>query len=71
VNTLARRAYRRPVTIRDTELLMGFYQEGRNDGSFDKGIETALNRGAQAPPIKPQAPTELRDDTRNTVDPFD
>jgi hypothetical protein len=44
VNTLARRAYRRPVTAQDTELLMGFYQQGRNEGSFDKGVEMALNR---------------------------
>ena len=48
VNTLARRAFRRPVTNRDTELLMSFYQQGRNtpdnNGSFDQGIEMALNR---------------------------
>ncbi|MFM2126401.1 MAG: hypothetical protein RL328_2852, partial [Acidobacteriota bacterium] len=45
VNTLARRAYRRPVTTRDTEVLMSFYQRGRNDGgTFDSGIEMALRR---------------------------
>jgi hypothetical protein len=44
VNTLAGRAFRRPVTNQDTELLMSFYQQGRNDGSFDQGIEMALNR---------------------------
>ena len=44
VNTLARRAFRRPVTNQDTELLMGFYQQGRNDGNFDTGIERALQR---------------------------
>jgi hypothetical protein len=44
VNNLARRAYRRPVTERDTELLLGFYQQGRNKGTFDDGIEMALRR---------------------------
>jgi hypothetical protein len=45
VSTLARKAYRRPVTERDTELLMGFFQRGRNEGaSFDAGVEMALRR---------------------------
>jgi hypothetical protein len=48
VNGLARRAFRRPVTTQDTELLMGFYQQGRNsaasDQKFDQGIQMALNR---------------------------
>jgi hypothetical protein len=56
VTTLARRAFRRPVTNDDTEMLMGFYQQGRvagngaeNDGAnhggnFDTGIERALQR---------------------------
>ena len=44
VNSLARRAFRRPVTTQDTELLLSFYQQGRNNGSFDQGIEMALNR---------------------------
>ncbi len=44
VDTLARHAFRRPVTNGDTEMLMGFYQQGRNDGSFDTGIERALQR---------------------------
>ena len=44
VDTLARHAYRRPMTPQDTEILMSFYQQGRNDGSFDTGIERALQR---------------------------
>lgn len=45
VATLARHAFRRPVTDQDTEMLMGFYQLGRNDGGkFDQGIEMALRR---------------------------
>jgi cytochrome c551/c552 len=42
ISTLARRAYRRPVNDSDLELLLSFYQKGRNKGSFDAGIETAL-----------------------------
>ena len=44
VDTLARRAFRRPVTNQDTEMLMGFYQQGRNNGNFDSGVEMALRR---------------------------
>ena len=44
VNHMARLAFRRPVTEKDTEMLMGFYQQGRNEGTFDDGIEMALRR---------------------------
>jgi hypothetical protein len=44
VDTLARHAFRRPITAQDTETLMTFYQQGRNDGNFDTGIERALQR---------------------------
>ena len=40
--TLARRAYRRPVTDDDLRPLLAFYQEGRKSGGFDSGIERAL-----------------------------
>ena len=40
--TLARRAYRRPVTDRDFEILWPFYEEGRRERDFDAGIERAL-----------------------------
>jgi hypothetical protein len=46
LSTLARRAYRRPVTDADLTPILAFYQEGRkNDGrgsAFDSGIERAL-----------------------------
>jgi cytochrome c5 len=42
VTNLARRAYRRPITDADTELLLGFYQQGRNRGDFERGVEEAL-----------------------------
>jgi hypothetical protein len=44
VTTLARHAFRRPVSAQDTEMLMGFYQQGRNEGTFDTGVERALQR---------------------------
>jgi cytochrome c5 len=42
LSTLARRAYRRPVTDADMETLLSFYQRGRNQANFDAGIENAL-----------------------------
>jgi cytochrome c5 len=42
VETLARRAYRRPVSATEVNRLMAFYEAGRKDGSFDRGIERAL-----------------------------
>ena len=43
VSALARRAYRRPVKDNDLESLLSFYQRRRNNnGSFDAGIESAL-----------------------------
>ena len=44
LSTLARRAYRRPVTDADVALLLGFYREGREAGDFEVGIEVALRR---------------------------
>jgi cytochrome c553 len=42
VSTLARRAYRRPVTDADIRPLMAFYTSGRKEKDFDNGIEMAL-----------------------------
>ena len=44
LSTLARRAYRRSVTAADLDLLLPFYEEGRADGGFDRGIQRALER---------------------------
>jgi hypothetical protein len=43
VATVARRAYRRPVTDADLEKPMEFYREARAEGDFDAGIEMALS----------------------------
>jgi hypothetical protein len=42
LSTLARRAYRRPVTKEDMQTLLGFYKSGRSEGGFEAGIEAAL-----------------------------
>mgnify|MGYP006089315231 CR=1 FL=1 len=44
LTTLARRAYRRPVTDTDVRTLLSFFEAGRRDGSFDEGIGFALER---------------------------
>ena len=41
---IARRAFRRPVTDGDIEMLLGFFEAGRARGDFDAGIEMALRR---------------------------
>ena len=42
--TLARRAYRRPVTDSDVETLLRFHRAGRREGNFERGIQEALTR---------------------------
>jgi cytochrome c5 len=44
LSTLAARAYRRPVDDDEVGTLMEFYRTGRKDGSFDAGIQFALER---------------------------
>ncbi len=42
LSTLARRAYRRPVTDTEVAALLKLYKSGRSDGGFESGIEMAL-----------------------------
>jgi hypothetical protein len=42
--TLARRAYRRPVTNVDVQPLLAFYKKAKATSNFDTGIEMALQR---------------------------
>jgi hypothetical protein len=44
LSTMMRRAYRRPVTDADVEDVMSFYEQGRSEGSFEDGIESAMQR---------------------------
>lgn len=41
-STLARRAYRRPVTAADVQAPLHFFDEGRRDGGFEAGVEMGL-----------------------------
>ena len=49
LSSLARRAYRRPVTDADLDVLLGFYRAGRRDGDFERGIQVALERLLASP----------------------
>ena len=49
MTTLARRAYRGPVSAAEIDTLMGFYQQGRTEENFETGIQQALARVLVAP----------------------
>ena len=49
LGTIARRAYRGPVSEAELKTLLTFYQQGRKDGDFETGIQTALARVLVAP----------------------
>jgi mono/diheme cytochrome c family protein len=49
IETLARRAYRRPVTASEVNRLLVFYEAGRKEGSFERGIERALRSILSSP----------------------
>ena len=44
LSQLARRAYRRPVNDADVDALVGLFRDGRGEGTFDTGIQWALER---------------------------
>jgi mono/diheme cytochrome c family protein len=47
--TLARQAYRRPLSAEEIAGLMTFYEQGRKDGTFAGGVEFALRRVLASP----------------------
>jgi hypothetical protein len=49
LSTLARRAYRRPVTEAEVATLLEFYRAGRSEGGFEAGIQRGLRRVLSAP----------------------
>lgn len=49
LTTLMRHAWRRPVGPNDMEWVLGSYQEGRREGTFQDGIELALRRILTSP----------------------
>ena len=44
LSSIARRAYRRPLTDEDMSVLMDFYAKGRAAGTFEGGVELGLQR---------------------------
>jgi mono/diheme cytochrome c family protein len=44
LSSIARRAYRRPITEREVAILLRFFEEGRKEGSFDTGLQFGLER---------------------------
>ena len=44
ISTLARRAYRRPVTAADVDHLYGFFETAQRQADFDAGVRTVLER---------------------------
>jgi len=49
LSTLARRAYRRPVTDSDMSGLLRFYDEGRKNNGFEAGVEMGLRAMLASP----------------------
>ncbi|MCA1585833.1 MAG: DUF1592 domain-containing protein, partial [Acidobacteria bacterium] len=49
VNTLVRKAFRRPPTTEDVDTLMEMYKIGREEGSFESGIRTAVQAALARP----------------------
>jgi len=71
VSTLARRAYRRPVTQSDVDAPMKFYKQARQTGgNFDAGIRSALARILASPSFLyriEKDPATLKAGTAHTV----
>ena len=49
MSTLARRAFRRPVTDGDLVRLLPFYEQGRVEGGFERGIQRVVERVLVSP----------------------
>jgi mono/diheme cytochrome c family protein len=65
--TLAKRAYRRPVTEDETNTLLDFYKEGRTSGTFDAGIQRGVERILAAPSFIFRIEREPANAAPNTV----
>jgi mono/diheme cytochrome c family protein len=72
VTSLATHAFRHPATSSEVQALMEFYQDGRREADFDRGVEKALARiladpkfiyriESEPPNVKPLQPYRLSD----------
>ena len=66
LSTLAGRAYRRPVSDAELDVLLPFYEQGRTEGGFDRGVQQALQRLLVSPEFLfriERDPAEIEPDT--------
>jgi len=66
LSALARRAYRRPVVEADVAGLLRFYEEGRDEGTFESGIEMAIRRLLVSPEFLFRTESDRTDIAPNT-----
>jgi mono/diheme cytochrome c family protein len=74
LSTLARRAYRRPVTAAEVDALLAFYEKGQEKRGFESGIQTALEALLMTPNFLlrvTQDPASAGPGATYPVDPFD
>ncbi|MGH7503348.1 MAG: DUF1592 domain-containing protein [Longimicrobiales bacterium] len=67
ISRLAAQAYRRPLESNDMTALMGFYDQGQEDGGFEAGIRSALRAVLASPHFifrVEQAPRAAQGDDR-------
>jgi len=69
LSSLARRAYRRPVTDDDVATLIEFYEAGRQEGGFESGIQFALERLLTSPDLLLRIERDPVDATPDTAYP--
>jgi mono/diheme cytochrome c family protein len=67
LQTLTKRAYRRPSTTADVDRLIPFYTAGRAEGGFDIGIERALERVLVSPQFLFRIETDPANATAGSV----
>jgi hypothetical protein len=74
LESLARRAYRRPVTDADMRPLLEFYERGRTKRGADGGVQMALRRMLDSPSFLFRAetsPTNVRAGALHAIDPLE
>jgi hypothetical protein len=67
LTTLARHAYRRPLTDADVMPLLSFYAQGRTEGGFESGVELALRRLLVSPSFLFRIERDPPNTSRNSV----
>ncbi len=65
LSTLARRAYRRPVTDDDLQDLLPFYENGRTEGGGDPGFDLGIERALERLLVSPQFLFRVEHDLAN------